>query len=212
MLYIQSFVFNGFHENTYIVSNEKKHCWIVDPGMFDTNETNHLKNFIRQNQLVPQAIINTHAHLDHIFGVQPLVDAYGLPFHLHEKEMPVLKNASVSAAMFGIRFNPTFQPSAFIKEGEPLMLADDEIEVRFAPGHSPGSIVFYYSAGSWALSGDVLFSGSIGRTDLPGGNFDTLIQSIREQMFTLPDDTVVYSGHGPATTIGNEKIYNPFLQ
>lgn len=212
MLYLQSFTFNGFQENTYLIINDKKQCWIADPGMFDNDETKQLTDFITAQQLIPQGIINTHAHLDHIFGVQPLIDLYGIPFSIHEQEMPVLKNAPVSAAMFGIRFNPTFTPAQYINESLPLHLGDDTLEVRFTPGHSPGSVVFYYPASKWVIGGDVLFQNSIGRTDLPGGDFDTLINSIRTQLFTLPDDTTVHPGHGPATLIADEKQYNPFLQ
>jgi glyoxylase-like metal-dependent hydrolase (beta-lactamase superfamily II) len=178
--------------------------------MFDNNETNHLKQYIAENNLQPQGIINTHAHIDHIFGAQAMIDAYHLSFGIHQKEDIILQNAQRSAAMFGIDMPGRPKASHFISEGK-LELGNDILEVRFTPGHSPGSISFYYADGKWVLSGDVLFNNSIGRTDLPGGNFDTLISSIRTQLFTLPDDTTVYSGHGPATTIGHEKHYNPFL-
>ena len=212
MLYIQSFTFNPFQENTYLLINDKKECWIVDPGMYDNNETKFLTDYIGKHQLSPQAIINTHAHLDHIFGIQPLIDIYKIPFGLHKTETSVLTYAPASAAMFGVSLSKVPQPVFFIDEHKPLQLGDDTIEVRFAPGHSPGSIVFYYAPGSWVVGGDVLFSGSIGRTDLPGGDFETLINSIRTQLLTLPDNTTVYSGHGPATTIGTERTHNPFLQ
>lgn len=212
MLYLQSFTFNPFQENTYLIINDKKQCWIVDPGMYDNNETNHLFDYIKKNELQPQAIINTHAHLDHIFGIAPLVEKFNLSFGLHKKELPVLARAPQSAAMFGVSISAVPHPSFNIEEGKPLQLGDENLEVRFTPGHSPGSVVFYYAPGKWVIGGDVLFSGSIGRTDLPGGDFNTLINSIRNEMFTLPDDTTVHSGHGPATTIGREKAYNPFLQ
>jgi len=212
MLRIESFVFNPFQENTYLIINEKNDCWIVDPGMYDASETKQLNDFIEKNQLKPQGIINTHAHIDHIFGVQGLKEKYHIPFSLHEKDEVVLKSAMSSAMMFGIDFKDTPAIDSFIKEGEILKLGDDELEVRFTPGHSPGSIVFYYAPGNWAISGDVLFNGSIGRTDLPGGNFDTLMNSIHNELFTLPDETTVHSGHGPSTKIGDEKLYNPFLK
>lgn len=212
MLYIQSFTFNPFQENTYIIINDKKQCWIVDPGMYDNNETKLLTDFISNNNLTPQAIINTHAHLDHIFGIAPLTEQYNIPFGLHKMEQDVLNYAPASAAMFGVSLATVPTPTFFIAEGQPLMLGDDTIEVRFTPGHSPGSIIFYYAPGNWAIGGDVLFSGSIGRTDLPGGNFNTLINSIKTQLFTLPGHTTIYPGHGPATTIDTEKLHNPFLQ
>lgn len=212
MLYVRSFTFNPFQENTYVIFNDKKQCWIVDPGMYDISETNLLQGFIEKESLVPQAIINTHTHLDHIFGVQAVKDKYKIPFLIHEKDLPVLNGAAGSAMLFGFQFNKIPVTDGFIKEGEPLMLGADSLEVRFTPGHSPGSVSFYYAPGEWVIGGDVLFSGSIGRTDLPGGNFDVLANSIRKQLYTLPDDTTVHSGHGPSTTIGAEKQSNPFVR
>jgi len=212
MLQLQTFTFNPFQENTYLIINEKKQCWIIDPGMYDSTETNFFFHHIDENQLTPQAIINTHAHIDHIFGVQSCKDKYGIPFSIHEKELPVLSGAKGSAALFGFDFKMTPQPDSFIKENVPLAVGDDNVEVRLAPGHSPGSLIFYYDAGKWLIGGDVLFNGSIGRTDLPGGNFETLINSIRTQLFTIREETTVYPGHGPKTTIGHEKNHNPFLK
>lgn len=212
MLRIHSFNFNPFQENTYLIINEKKQCWIVDPGMFDASETNRFIQYISQNELVPQAIINTHAHIDHILGIQAVKEKYNILFGLHEKDLPVLKNAAASAAMFGLPLRQAPVQDFFLKEGEPFQVGDETLEIRLAPGHSPGSVVFYYAPGNWAIGGDVLFYGSIGRTDLPGGNYETLINSIRTQLFTLPDNTTIYSGHGPSTTIGHEKQHNPFLQ
>lgn len=211
MLQIQAFSFNPFQENTYLITNEQKLCWIVDPGMYDEKETKFLFDYISNNALVPQSIINTHTHIDHIFGVNAVMGQYNIPFGINEKDLPVLNAAVASAMMFGLSFSNTPQPTFFIGDKDTLQLGDDTLEVRFTPGHSPGSVVFYYAPGNWVIGGDVLFSGSIGRTDLPGGNFDTLIQSINTQLLPLPEETTVYSGHGPATTIGNEKQYNPFL-
>ena len=212
MLYIERFSFNPFQENTYIIYNDANECWIVDPGMYEPHETEAMDSFIKDNNLKPQAIINTHTHIDHILGVDALKSKYRIPFYIHEKDLPVLQSATVSAAMFGFDFrNPPVQ-DGFINEQEPLKLATDELEVRFTPGHSPGSVVFYYPEGKWLIGGDVLFNGSIGRTDLPGGDHNTLIKSIETQVYTLPDDTVVHSGHGPATTVGREKQYNPFVR
>jgi glyoxylase-like metal-dependent hydrolase (beta-lactamase superfamily II) len=179
--------------------------------MYGEEETALLTRFITEKQLHPQAIINTHTHLDHIFGVQALMDKYGIPFGIHDQELPVLNMAAGSATLFGFDFRNPPKPTFFIKEGVPLQLGEDTIEVFHTPGHSPGSISFYYPKGNWVISGDVLFSGSIGRTDLPGGNFDTLIKSIRTSLFTLPGETTVLSGHGPATHIADEKKHNPFL-
>lgn len=211
MVYIESFTFNPFQENTYIIYNENKQCWIIDPGMYNANEISQLTRYISENDLVPQAIINTHTHIDHILGVQALKDKYNIPFGIHQKDLPVLQGAAGSAVLFGLDLKLAPAPDFYIEEGVPYSLGDEELEVRFTPGHSPGSVVFYYPGGKWVIGGDVLFAGSIGRTDLPGGNFDTLINSIRQEIFTLPDDVIVYSGHGPATRIGHEKQYNPFL-
>jgi len=211
MLNVNFFTFNAFEENTYVLFNEKKQCWIIDPGMYDERETAQMIAYITDKQLIPQAIINTHAHLDHIFGVQALIDKYGIPFGVHEQELPVLRMAAGSAAIFGFDFKHTPKPDFFITENEPLKVGDDTLKVFHTPGHSTGSISFYYPQGNWVISGDVLFAGGIGRTDLPGGNLDTLLNSIRTHLFTLPGDTTVLSGHGPATQIAHEKKHNPFL-
>ena len=212
MLNVHSFTFNPFSENTYLIVNDNKQCWIVDPGMYHPKETQQLIDYITKHGLQPQSIVNTHAHLDHIFGVQPIIDKYNIPFGVHELELPVLNMGTATAAMFGFDFPNIPKPDFFIKDGTPLQLGTDAVQVFHTPGHSTGSISFYYPQGSWVVSGDILFAGSIGRTDLPGGNFDTLVAGIRKHLFTLPDDTTVYSGHGDTTTIGSEKKYNPFLQ
>lgn len=212
MLNVAFFTFNPFQENTYIIANEKKQCWIVDPGMYDDQEVAAIKDYIVSNQLQPQGIINTHAHIDHILGVQELIDTYHIPFGIHADDLPILQRAEATAAMFGFEFKNAPKQTHFISEKEELKLGDDTLKVFLVPGHSPGSIAFYYPAGKWVISGDVLFNGSIGRTDLPGGDYDTLINSIRTHLVTLPNDTQVLSGHGPATTVGDEKADNPFLK
>jgi hydroxyacylglutathione hydrolase len=211
MLQLRSFTFNPFSENTYVIINEKKECWIVDPGMYDIQETNELIRFFEQHDLKPRGIINTHTHIDHILGVKALVDKYNITFGIHTKDEIVLQNALGSAMMFGLALKSIPKPDFYIKEGEPLKLGEDLLEVRLAPGHSPGSIVFYSAEDKWVIGGDVLFAGSIGRSDLPGGNHETLLNSIRTQLFTLPEDTAVFPGHGPATTVGQEIATNPFF-
>lgn len=212
MLNIEAFVFNAFQENTYVLYNEQKQCWIIDPGMYGEQEINAFIQYLNDNKLAPQAIINTHGHLDHIFGIKALKDKYNIPFGIHESEIPVLNNAMGSAMLFGFQMSQNPVPDFFIKDGKAISLGEDELKVRFTPGHSPGSVSFYYPQGNWVIAGDALFAGSIGRTDLPGGNHEILLNSIRTQLFNLPGNTLVYSGHGPATSIENEVRYNPFFQ
>ncbi|MES2480298.1 MAG: MBL fold metallo-hydrolase [Bacteroidota bacterium] len=212
MLQVYQISFNPFQENTYIISNEEHQCWIVDPGMSNTSEQQEMLSIINEKKLIPQAIINTHAHIDHILGVDFLANEFTIPFFIHEKELPVLQNASNTAKMFGFHYEGVQTPVQFYSERAPLMLGNDSIEIRFVPGHSPGSIAFYSKNDKWVISGDALFAGSIGRTDLLMGNYDQLVRSIKEQLLTLPDDTIVYSGHGVPTKISIERGSNPFLQ
>ncbi len=212
MLNVVFFTFNAFEENTYLISNDKQQCWIVDPGMYYPEELDIIKNYITEKGLTPKGIINTHGHLDHIFGVQALQDTYGIDFGIHELEQPVLDRGADTAAMFGFEKLDVPKVSYYIKENTPLQLGDDKVDVLLVPGHSPGSIAFYYEAGKWVISGDALFAGGIGRTDLPGGDHATLLNSIRTQLFSLPADTQVLSGHGSPTFIGQEKKYNQFLK
>lgn len=211
MLQLQGFTFNAFQENTYVLYNEQKHCWIIDPGMYETEEVSYLTSYINDNKLIPQAIINTHCHIDHIFGVNAIKDIYNIPFGIHKSDLPVLQGAAGSAMLFGFRLGNVPVPDFFIEENKTLP-GLKTIKVLFTPGHSPGSVSFFAPEEGLLISGDVLFNGSIGRTDLPGGDFKTLINSIKTQVFVLPDDTQVFSGHGPATSVGAEKQHNPFLQ
>lgn len=212
MLQLRSFTFNPFQENTYILFNENKECWIIDPGMFDEREQKVLTEYIDQHNLLPQAIINTHAHIDHILGIDFVAQRYNIPFYLHEAELPILNNATNTARMFGFAYDGVKTAAQFISEHENLKLGSDELEVRFVPGHSPGSIAFYNAKENWVISGDTLFHGSIGRTDLLMGNHETLINSIKTHLLSLPDETIVYSGHGAPTTVGNERNSNPFIR
>ncbi len=212
MLNVQCFTFGPFQENTYIISNLQQQCWIVDPGMNSPAENNTVLDYINKNSLKPIAIINTHGHIDHILGVSFLKDIYNIPFYLHAKDQFLIDNAAASAAMFGLRLTKTPIVDGRLNDADVWKLGDEELVVSFTPGHSPGSVVFYYAPGNWVISGDVLFAGSIGRTDLPGGDFQTLINSIKTRLFILPENTKVYSGHGPATTIKTEVEHNPFFQ
>jgi len=204
--------YNAFQENTYIVHNKEKQCWIIDPGCSNPSEQQHLKRTIEDNGLTPVELILTHAHIDHIMGNAFVNETWGLKPLLHEKEVPVFQFAGKSASMWGLDYTESPEPKGFIDENKPLMLGKDKFEVLFTPGHSPGEICLYNREDKYCVAGDVLFYGSIGRTDLPGGNYDTLISSIQSKLMVLEDDVVIYSGHGPDTTIGKERVQNPFLK
>ncbi|SRR6056297_435397 len=212
MLHITSFTFNPFQENTYLIYNDEKEVWIIDPGNQTPVEDQKLMDFIQEEGLEPKRIINTHAHLDHIFGNQALVEAYGIPVFLPKGEHDIYKAAPQVAQMYGL---PPFEIppiDEFLDVDKPLMLGKETLKILETPGHSPDELSFYHAPSKSLIAGDVLFRDSIGRTDLPGGDHPTLLRSIREQLWPLPDDTKVYPGHGPQTTIGYEKANNPFLQ
>jgi len=212
MLTVKSFTFSPVQENTYVVYNESGECCIVDPGCYFGNERDELKEFIQTSGLTPKYLLNTHCHLDHVFGNKFIHDTWKLTLHLHENEKPVLEYAPTFALSWGMPFDNYKGDLILLREGEAIRLGNDVLLILFTPGHSPGHVAFYCSAQQFVLSGDVLFRQSIGRTDLPGANFETLISSIRNQLFVLPDNVVVYPGHGPETTIGYEKLNNPFLK
>lgn len=212
MLAVKSFTFSPVQENTYVLYNEIGQCCIIDPGCYFPEERDELKTGIEKTGLTPVLLLNTHCHLDHVFGNKFVYDTWGLSLHLHPKEKPVLDFAPQSGQLWQLPFDPYEGPLVYLKEGTTITVGEEKLDIRLAPGHSPGSIAFYHEAGNFIIGGDVLFNGSIGRTDLPGGDFDTLINSIQTQFFTLPDDTKVYSGHGPVTTIGLEKMNNPFVK
>ena len=211
-LTVHALTFNPFEENTYIISAENGECMIIDPGCFDEGERTVLKQFLSDHQLTPVRLINTHCHIDHILGNAFVAKEYNLKLEIHKGELPVLEAGPVVAGMYGVPYEKSPSPGSFIEEGEELSLNDHRLKVLFVPGHSPASICLYNAEDKWVVSGDALFYESIGRTDLPGGDYDTLINSIRIQLLTLPDDTAVYPGHGQKTTIGYEKMFNPFLQ
>ncbi len=194
MLSVKSFIFNPVQENTYLLYNAEKDCCIIDPGCYFPEEQELLAKTIREEGLRPVLLLNTHCHLDHVFGNQFVFDTWGLVPHIHEKEIPVLERAGQAGLAWQLPFHNYSGHTGRLKEGEPARIGNEELQVLFTPGHSPGSVSFYHEAGSFVIGGDVLFNGSIGRTDLPGGDYDTLIHSIQTQLFVLPDDTKVYSG------------------
>jgi len=206
--------FNPFQENTYIVYDDTGECVIFDAGCYAQEEKDALVQMIEQNNLKPVRLINTHCHLDHIFGNKFVAEKYGLPLEIHKGEVPVLQAAPQSAAMFGMPLPSgplSPEPGRFIEAGEEITFGRTRLKALLTPGHSPASLSFYCAEDDFVIAGDVLFLGSIGRTDLPGGDFNTLIESIRTQLFPLGDQVTVYPGHGPDTNIGYEKQHNPFL-
>lgn len=212
MLQVHKLAFNPFQENTYIISNNTAQCWIVDPGMSTNAEQQDMLAYIGSKQLQPVAIINTHAHIDHILGVDFIAQHFNIPFFIHEKELPILQNAANTAKMFGFQYEGVQTQVQYLSEQKNYQLGTEYIDILLVPGHSPGSIAFYSEKDNWVISGDALFAGGIGRTDLLMGDYDTLIQSIKNELLTLPDDTIVYSGHGGTTTISSERKNNPFLR
>lgn len=212
MLQIQSFTFSPIQENTYVLYNEFKHAIIIDPGCYFDDEKELLKSYITDKGLKPLALLNTHCHLDHVFGNKFVAETFDLTLQLHEKEKTVLAYAPTSGLMYNMPFDNYSGKFIFLKEGDKVTLDEDELHVIEAPGHSPGSICFYCGRQNFLIGGDVLFQRSIGRTDLPLGDHQTLLNSIRKKLFILPNETIVYSGHGPETEIGIEKKENPFLK
>ncbi len=211
MLQIKVFTFNPVQENTYVLFNEKRDCIIIDPGCYFDDEKEELQLFIQGENLTPKILLNTHCHLDHVFGNKFIADTFSLTLHLHYKEEAMLQMAPASGLMFNLPFDNYKGKFVFIKEGDTVYLGDDMLDVIETPGHSPGSISFYSAKQHFIIAGDVLFESSIGRTDLPGGDHQTLLNSIKHKLFLLPDEVIVYPGHGNTTTIASEKKHNPYL-
>lgn len=211
MVHIKIFSFNPVEENTYLLYDENKECCIIDPGCYTAAERQVLQDYITENGLKPALLLNTHCHFDHAFGNKFIHDTYGLDLHIHEKEKIMLEYASRSAQGYGLLLENYEGPVHTLKENDSVRVGEDELKVLFIPGHSPGHIVFYCEKQGFVIGGDVLFKGSVGRTDIPFGDFDQLVDGIRSKLLVLPEETVVYPGHGEKTTIGYEKRNNPFL-
>ncbi len=212
MLNIHVFTFNPFQENTYLVYDEKGQCAIFDPGMSNPKEEQTFISFIEQHKLVPVALYNTHCHIDHVLGNRFVYEQFGLVPQLHEGEVPVLVSVDARAPMFGIRYDTSPIPETFLTEGQIIHVGEHALQILLVPGHSPAHLCFYCATQQFLIGGDVLFRNSIGRTDLPGGNHQQLLDGIREKIYSLSDETVVYPGHGPSTTVGFEKTSNPFIR
>jgi len=213
MTHVAQLPYNGFQENTYVVYDATKECIIIDPGCYTHEEKKHLVQFIEKLGLNPVRLINTHCHLDHVFGNAHIAKTYNLGLEIHKMEVPVLDAVATVSEMYGFAdYENSPEPSSFLKEGETIEFGNTILKNLFTPGHSPGSLSFYCKESNFVIAGDALFYGSIGRTDLPGGDHGTLIASIKSELLTLPDDTVVYSGHGQKTRIDFERDHNPFLR
>jgi hydroxyacylglutathione hydrolase len=211
MLSIHKFTFNPFQENTYLLHDKQGFSAIIDPGCHTNSEQSELESFILKHQLKPILLLNTHCHIDHVLGNAWVKRKWDLQLGIHSKEAPVLKSVEVYAPNYGFHGYESTEGDYFIEEGQIISLGEENLKVLFVPGHAPGHVVFYHEESGQCIGGDTLFRESIGRTDLPGGNHQLLLSKIKSELFSLPENTVVYPGHGPETTIGFEKIYNPFV-
>jgi len=213
MIAIQSFTFNGFQENTYVVYDESQQCIIIDPGCYEQSEKLQLEQFIDDNGLKPIKLINTHCHIDHVLGNRFVAEKWGLDLEIHDLDLPTLHAVKEYCQLYGFHnYEESPEPSHFLKEGDHIHFGNSTLNILYTPGHAPGHIVLHSKEQKFLIGGDVLFQMSIGRTDLPGGDYDTLISSIKEKLLPLDEDTKVFCGHGPSTTIGFEKVNNPFLK
>jgi len=210
MIHVQSFTFNPFMENTYVVYTDSGSAVVVDPGCSDTAEERQLDAFITEKKLTVKDILLTHCHIDHVMGLHYTARKYGCTPLMPEGEVPVLAAAQRSAEMYGLSYNGT--PDTAFFERDTYDLDGEKFEILQVPGHSPAHVAFLHRGAGILIAGDVLFKQSIGRTDLPGGDYDTLIASIKNEILPLDDKTVVYPGHMESTTVGEEKRLNPFLR
>jgi hydroxyacylglutathione hydrolase len=211
MLTIRSFIFNSFGVNTYVLYDESLECIIIDPACQDPDEEDELSGFIAANKLRPVRLMNTHAHIDHILGNAFICEKYNLLPEAHADSVVFLETARQAGAAFGVRIEKVIFPKNFLSDGDTVKFGNSSLRILYTPGHAAGSICLVCDADNFVITGDVLFKESIGRTDLPTGDLDQLLASIREKLFTLPDSFKVYPGHGPATSIGFERRNNPFI-
>lgn len=211
-MHIQSFTFNPFSENTYVLYDETGECIILDPGCAFPDEEAELSQFIAAKNLTVKNVLLTHAHVDHIFGCDYVCKTYNVGITMHKDDHFFLQRGPQIGMMYGFPVKEAPEPEAYLNEGDTFTVGNTTLTVLHTPGHSPGSITFIHTDSKSILSGDVLFQGSIGRPDLPGGNLEILLDNIRTKLFILPDDFQVFSGHGPVTTIGIEKKFNPYFK
>ena len=212
MLQVHTFTFNALAENTYVIYDETKACAIIDPGCYEQHEQAALSKFIAQQALQVTHLINTHAHIDHVLGNQYVKETYGVKLTLHPEAIPLLQAAVQYAPIYGFTAYEPAEADVLLQAGDEIQLGHTLLQVLHVPGHAPGHIALYSHQDQCCFVGDVLFQGSIGRTDLPGGDHAVLLQSIYQQLWPLGDEVVIYPGHGSVTTIGAEKSHNPFLK
>lgn len=212
MISIKTFAFNALQENTYILWDETKECVIIDPGCYDKKEKDELKYFIDNSGLKPVKLLNTHCHIDHVLGNAFVQNTYGLNVETSRIEEPQLRSVKLYAPMYGFSLFEETEVGAYIEEGDIVNFGNSKLEILSVPGHSPGHLAFLNKEQNFCIAGDVLFRGSIGRTDLPGGDFKQLEKSIKVKLYSLPDALQIYPGHGPKTDIGFEKTNNPFVR
>ncbi len=210
MIKVHKLTFNPFQENTYILSDETNQAVIIDPGCYERHEQQYLIEYLEKNQLKPVKLLNTHCHIDHVLGNYFVSKQFNLDLEMHKDDLPTLHAIPNYAHVYGFEaYQISPEPVNYLKEGDQIQFGNSVLDVIFTPGHAPGHVVFYSAENKFVINGDVLFQGSFGRVDLPGGDFATLKKTILEKMFALPENTVVYTGHGPETTIGTEKKSNP---
>ncbi len=209
---IKTFTFNPFQENTYLIYDETGEAAVIDAGCYNETERQLIKNYLEDNNLVLKKVLNTHLHIDHQFGNKFLFETYGLKPEASKEDEFLLENIVEQLRMFGLPAGEGVQNiGSYIEDNQVIKVGNITLKAIHVPGHSPGSMCLYAENDGVLFAGDVLFRGSIGRTDLPKGDYATLINAITERLLPLPNETVVYSGHGPTTTIGSEKQQNPYL-
>ncbi len=211
MLKVKTLVFNAYQVNTYVVFAENGDCIIVDPGCGSATEVARLTDFLAKEKLKPLLVVNTHAHVDHILGNAVITEKLALKLAAHPKSAYFYANAMSFSSALALKLDKVVYPDQELEEGDRLKIADDELEILYTPGHADGSICLYSKENGFIITGDLIFYASVGRTDFPTGNFEVLETSIREKLYTLPDETIIYPGHGPSTKVGFEKYHNGFV-
>ncbi len=211
MLKVKTFTFNLYQENTYVISDESGAGVVIDPGCYSQQEESMLADYIEEEGIKPAYLLNTHGHVDHMLGNDFVKKRYGLKFATHQGVVGELASVPAYAALMGLSPAPSPMPDLLLEEGDEVVFGNSKLEVIFSPGHSPGHISFFHRKSGQLFSGDVLFMGSIGRVDLPGGSYPVLMDSIVNKILPLGDEVLVYCGHGPTTTIGRERRMNPFI-